>query len=303
MIKRIVVFWLLLGSAFFCLHQQPGSRAAGWLPLATAPAAPSFTGPGDVATYHNYWSVGPCYSAAYASAGSQAFILKRASDSTTQAINCLSTGLPDYTTATTFCLATTCTIRLIKDQAGGGSDLSDANGQTLPTYTAASLGTCAGMSSPSGTVYLVGPSFTQAQPFTLQAISDPVDNGADSILGEITGGGVATVQVRYWFGPTPPLTLFATSNANTGPTSTTGSYSDVMGYFNGASSAARVNAAAEVTLSPGATGLSNANNFRIFAVDSPGSIKIVQAGIMVGTQTSGSRATLNTNLHTQCGSW
>src|SRR5258708_3584367 len=68
--------------------------------------AAAYQGPGDlsIGTFSTFWS---CRAFSLAKAGTKAYQLKRASDSTTQDINSLGSGLCDTTSPATFCNATT----------------------------------------------------------------------------------------------------------------------------------------------------------------------------------------------------
>jgi Concanavalin A-like lectin/glucanases superfamily len=101
------------------------------------PAAPSYTGPGNIVGGAVLAVSVRGYNAAYNTGSNNAATLLRASDSTTSNIKILANGNIDAATAGTFCASTTCTDQTWIDQSGTGNNCTQ-NTTSWPTLVSSS---------------------------------------------------------------------------------------------------------------------------------------------------------------------
>lgn len=113
--------WAISGSAIMAVttHLIVASTMMGMIGDKKPAPPASYTGPGDVQSGGiAFWS---CRAFSQAKAGTKAYRLIRASDSTQTDINSLASGLCDTSTPTTFCTSTTCKYVTWYDQSGAGA--------------------------------------------------------------------------------------------------------------------------------------------------------------------------------------
>lgn len=154
-------------------------------------ALAGYQGPGDVISGAIAFYSCRAYNAA--AAGTKAYRIVRASDSTQTDINSLANGKCDTSTPATFCNATTCKVVTWYDQSGAlacaGSvacDVTQATDANRPSLTLSALNgwPCATDSGPTGVVLETSVNLVQAQPFSFSGI------------GERTGA--FTSAQRFW---------------------------------------------------------------------------------------------------------
>ncbi len=135
-------------------------------------SAPSYTGPGDIATFKAWYGLRG-YSAAVAAPGTQkAITVRRASDNTTQDIVILNTGSLDVASLTTFINATTGFVTKWFDQTGNGFDVVQATSGSQPQILAGGFGAVTGpaMSFDGAAQYLAASFSNTTGPTTSSAV-------------------------------------------------------------------------------------------------------------------------------------
>lgn len=189
---------VLLVVVFACLNL---GHANSFLPLGYVGGGgspPSYTGPGDLATFTAFYSF-RCYNQAKATPGTTKVVnLTRASDSTSMDIVCKNTGDFDTATASTFCAATTCT-GWFYDQVGS-LDLSSAV-DTFPTLTFNCINTSlpCWLGAGANNVYMVSPAtYTPTQDVaSIYAIAERQSGSTNSdVIMTYNGIGGAYLKTR-----------------------------------------------------------------------------------------------------------
>lgn len=239
----LALLWCGFAQAQFVTLGNQGVVAAGG----------AFVGSNDAVTgAKEIWS-DRCADAALATGTTNVFNITRASDSTSINVVCLTSGAGDVATASAFCASTTCKVGTFFGQLGF-MNIVEGTSASQPTLVFNAVGTRMCLQFSTGTV-LPGTTVTQAQPFTMTAVT------------ERTSG--TSAQTVFESGTNDTGLNFSTANligitANSGATQLVASETDgsphaVVGVYNGASSLVVVDGASPVTTpNPGTSGLSGA---------------------------------------------
>lgn len=180
---------------------------AGFCFPKTGGVAPTYQGPGDVQSGFQFFR--SCFAFSAAKAGTKAYNVTRASDSTSIDVNSLANGSCDTTTPVTFCASTTC-VMFYYDQSGAnacGGVPCDGNAAFFPSPWGANVQNgmpcstnASGSLTANGTRYGLS-NFNLSAPYTVGGVSERIGStGANSRMMANSSGSV---------------TLGYTSSANT----------------------------------------------------------------------------------------
>lgn len=312
MIPRLLTFALLLGltPALFSQTPLPGPCGA-FAPAATAPcvagpAAPTYTGPGDVTSSATAWWGLRAYSAAKALAGVAAIQLCTAADAACTDIHVTGSGGLNATDLTTSgcSLIDTCTIKIIYDQTGALACV----GPAACTYTSAGIPQRATFTrscvlslpcaiATTASVYVTAASLTTAltQPYTMSEVvsrTGAFTTQQGTIYLNGNGGDIE------FSATTNTALIYAGSSVTATASNTTTHAFNVL--FNAASSNFYIDGSAN-TVNPGA---SNAGGGGGFFLLSAGGTNLTgtwfEAGAWAGDKSS-NFALMNTNQHAYWG--
>jgi hypothetical protein len=159
-----------------------------------APAAATYTGPGDVVSGATAWYGLRAYNAAYATGSNKAINVRRASDNATSDINILSTGALDVATASTFCALTTCFLTKAYDQSGHSFDYSQATAGSQAQLIFNCLGTLPCVQFSGSQKMATGAVTNLTQPFTVSQVAERT--GSFTSFGVIFGSS-GTAQSEF----------------------------------------------------------------------------------------------------------
>jgi hypothetical protein len=270
-----------------------------------ASGAAAYQGPGDlsIGTFSTFWS---CRAFSLAKAGTKAYQLKRASDSTTQDINSLGSGLCDTTSPATFCNATTCTVTIWYDQTGNnacaGSTACDLAASTpAPAWTASSLNSspCITGSGTVGEQLWSSSTLTLNQPFSLFAVIKRTNTSTFQPIIAFN-----TNNITFFFANTSPTnSVNVTAGTNLAANATDNVFHADIAVVNNTSGAIVIDGSATA----GTVGAANISAQTITLIaDSAGSKfvgNICEAGIISAALNSTQYGSLNTNMHSATNGW
>jgi len=165
--------------------------------VAAAPA-PTFTGPGDIATGAlGFWSCGRAYNAAYAAAQSP---LCTVVDTTTGLASCTfnvgTNGFANLTalvcvgntvSVTTFCTVTHvgCSVSEMYDQSGNANNVTQATLALMPTLTLSAKNSlpCPAGTGDNATALITSGNVSHAAPYSITAVAERTSGGLQYITG------------------------------------------------------------------------------------------------------------------------
>jgi hypothetical protein len=267
----------------------------------------SYQGPGDVVSGAVAFYSCRAYSAA--KAGTKAYRIVRASDSTQTDVNSSASGLCDTTTPATFCASTTCKYVTWYDQSGanacGGSacDATQSSSSKQAAWTSAALNgwpCAAGASSTSTIEYAAVNAITQAQPLSYIAVTERT--GSFTTVNRVIADSGGT-QGRLGF-QSSANTAVTTGGTALNATAADSAFHALQGLLNGASSALVVDGSA-TTGNAGTTGLSSAHIDLMG--DSTGAAALVgnlcEVGLWPSAFNSTQYGNMNTNMHSSTNGW
>lgn len=264
--------------------------------VAVSSGAAGFSGPGDVQSGALAWySASRCYSAAYANGTNKAVKFRRASDSATMDIVCLTSGFVDSVSAATFCNATSCFINTLYDQSGNSLDCSQATAGLQMPFAFSVVGTI-GMANPSrsvGEFCSNGTGITQAQPFVFSYVAKRT--GDTSLRSIVVCSGV--VQAGF-NNSADTVYVYANGSGLPSVSAVDNAFHAVQNVFNNASSDIYVDGGANVSDIGTTNGLSGQ-----FAIggDTCGSNSatgyIAEVGVWAGAWNSTQKGNMNSNQH------
>ena len=140
----------------------------------------SYPGPGDIVSGATaFWGL-RAYSSA--TAGSQAAVIRRASDNATTTIDTLFSGGFDTSTASTFCTSTSCYIQELLDQTGNGNNFVQTTSSKQPQLIFNGLGSLPVMSFSTSTYLCISSPPAVGQPWTASVVAERTASGYQSGL-------------------------------------------------------------------------------------------------------------------------
>jgi len=217
--------------------ERPESAMGGWSnteTIAIAVVAPSYTGPGDLATGWISWYGLRAFSAA--TAGTPCCTIKRASDNATLAVSTLANGTLDVAAVTTFLTATTGVVVSLVDQTVNTFDVGQNAGAdaTGAGFTLNAINSRPGMTSTASyalaSTVALGLAAPQAQPYSMSVVAKRASGGQSSVIGYGARQilfAAATNSVSFYAGAGGVPTAVAAAD---------GAFHDVSVVVNGASS-------------------------------------------------------------------
>lgn len=260
-------------------------------------ASTAYVGPGDIVSGATAWYGLRAYSAATASALTNAVDIIRASDSTTQTFTVLATGALDIASITTFLASTTGKVSKLWDQTGNGNHLTQGTDANRPTFTLSGIGslpvmTCASSAAPT----LSGTISTISQPWTVSAIYNNTNNAVFQSLVTNAASGLG-VYIDDVSGANH-IELEITSDLVA--SATDGSWHAIQAVANGASSDMNVDGSA-TTGSVSATSWTTSFNVGGTSANRGLNGKLVEIGIWPSAFSSGNSTSMSTNQHSYWG--
>ncbi len=277
--------------------ERPESAMGGWSNTETitiAVVAPSYTGPGDLATGWISWYGLRAFSAA--TAGTPCCTIRRTSDNATLVVSTLANGTFDIASVTTFLTATTGLVISLVDQTvntydvgqnvgadptGGGFTLNAINSRPGMTSTAsyAMTGATTGLAAP------------QAQPYSISAVAKRASGAQSGCIGYSSNQiffPAAANQVTFYAGgggvPTP---VAATDNV----------FHDINVVVDGANSITCVDGVDTTGINANTTSaMPTAEQFQ-FPANGPGGLvgTVLEGGFFAGAFTAPQRAAIAAN--------
>lgn len=207
--------------------------------------APTYTGPGDVATYSFWYGT-----RAYSTADRGNALLNVCNVSDAACVDMSSSALTGALVVTTVggsdCSVVTCTVKTLYDRSGNGNDATQTTISLRATLTLNATGgkPCLTFPGTSGSGYTSGGSATLTQPYTLVTVYNiPVASSSGEYLiashlapndPQMGNGGIDLVAISNNSGG---FTASATHNV----------FHSVLGIFNGTSSSITVDGGTPVT--------------------------------------------------------
>lgn len=205
------------------------------LPMEPVPAgtssAPPYVGPGDLSlgTVYAYYGM-RAYSAAVATALTNAIQLRRASDGSTMNIPLTAAGNLNTGTAATFCAATSCFVQTLYDQTGNGHNLTAAS--NLIAYTSSCINSKPCANNPNASAFLLAGLSTHAQPYTFIAVGERTGRFTSAQTITATDDGSHPSRINW----AASANTFHMEGASTiSATATDSVWHVFLGMFNGAS--------------------------------------------------------------------
>jgi hypothetical protein len=292
-VSKILASYLFLCAALFaawqCLAQVPATHAGLGTP---AVSGGPYTGPGDVATF-TWWCGFRAYSAA--TTGTKAIRVIRASDSTQQDINTLSSGALDESTLSTFLSATTGKVVTCYDKVGT-NDVTTATDANRPAILQNAVGSHTCASSSGGSTQLTsGSTVTQNQPFSVSAYAYRTSGVA---LGQevvaLVNSGFSTGGAFEFNSTAATVDLYAGASLTASITENV--FHAYQNVFNGASSSITVDS----TTTNGSSGTQNISGNNINLFNNVGGSQVMfgrlcEAGLAAGAFSGGTISSLATN--------
>ena len=266
-------------------HAVPAGFTPGW----PAAVAPSYTGPGDLATGWINWYGLRAFSAA--KAGTPAIRLFRDSGGELD-INTLSNGTLDITAAAAFISGTTGRIAIWYDQTGNGYNLvrGEAGSTGLDVFTLAAIGSRPGITANGS--YVQSPQgllSTYAQPWSVSVVAKRISGGQSTILN------FGSQQVLF---ASAPNAIGAYAGGGELPTvsAADGSFHDVSVVANGASTiiCLRGTDTTGLTVEAGALTIANTTQFPSVANGALTGV-VLEGGFRAGAFSAPERAAIAAN--------
>lgn len=162
-----------------------------------AAGASGYIGPGSVQAYTAFWSL-RAYNNTKCTGSIPALRLRRASDSTEQDVNILTSCELDIASATTFCAATTCFARTVYDQTSGNActsatcDIQWATAANQPTFVFNCIGTRPCLQTNTAAQGNTSTNFTPSTGVaSLHVVSAWVSGGTNANAVAINGGAAS----------------------------------------------------------------------------------------------------------------
>lgn len=218
-------------------------------------AASAYVGPGDIVPHAlAFYSCDRAYNAAYAASGGNACLLVDAATGlTSYTLTVLSNGKTNVAgAAASAACAVACVVKTKYDQSGSSNDAPSLSLANSPAFTFNGVNTNLPTVTFTGSQALVGPTITNAQPFTFSTVYNRTSGNSSILVAFHNGPTVA---------PNAGANLANVSDgvvSNLSATATDGAWHQVAGVVNGASSAISVDGATPTTGSLGTTAAAGA---------------------------------------------
>lgn len=291
---KFLTLILLVASANAQMFPFPGPKNG------SGGAPPSYVGPGDITFFQVWWGL-RAYSAA--TAGTKAVNLCDAADAhCADALTNATTGILTIPSSNPNCTGSACTVKTIYDQSGNllcsaaACDLTQTTIALRPTFVASCTSSlpCMRFTGSSSQAF-TDPNLTsvQAHPITFSSVSQETTTASyEDVFAGNSGAG--STQAGY-------LNAFAFTYAgnNVGiAAAATSTYHAIQSTFNAGSSTIYIDGTSTGVADPGSNGVQAMN---IGGSTNTGNYltgEIKECGMISGTVTGGTQASLNTNQHT-----